>query len=195
MLQDGAPENLLMSYGPERSVHVQEIIRQAVGMGRIICMLDPEEVAERNMRMKAALQDPDLALKPPPEPRLGDSGAYLSHDANAGYLSVQGRVRHAGREGLLDDVVGTGWQLLLHGVASSSGLNADVKALAAKLGASVINFCDRDTIDLDGSYQGWFDRLKTVAVLVRPDFYVFGTADVDGVEALLRSACTMLAFG
>ncbi len=190
VLRGRASDALLGSYGPERSAHVQEIIRQAVEMGRIICMLDPEEVALRDERMKAAISNPALALKPPPEPRLGDGGAYLTDDPNAGYLSVQGRVRRGGREGLFDDVVGKGWQLLLRGgegAVVSEGTS--LKPMVADFGPS------GDTVDLDGVYARWFDRLGTDAVLVRPDLYVFGTSSLANVGALLDSAARMLRAG
>lgn len=191
-----ASEALLESYGPERSGHVQEIIRQSVEMGRLICMLDPAEVEARDARMKAAIKDPALALKPPPEPRLGDGGAYLARDPNAGYLSVQGRVRHAGREGLFDDVVGKGWQLLVRKPASSPGLNATAQANIRELGAIVADFGPGgDTVDLDGNYAKWFDRLGTEAVLVRPDFYVFGTSSIAEVDSLVEAAQSMLGIG
>lgn len=194
ILRREASEALLESYGPERSVHVQEIIRQAVDMGRIICMLDPVDVAERDERMKAALKDPGLALKPPPEPRLGSGGAYLANDPNAGYLSVQARIRHAGRAGLLDDVAGGGWQLLIRDGAPAFAPDARTSELSDRLDATVIDFGDPGTsIDIDGAYVAWFDRLQCDAVLVRPDFYLFGTARFAGVEALLQSACDMLA--
>ena len=42
----------------------------------VICMTDPEEVAERNTRMKGGAQGtPALALKPPPEPPARRRGA------------------------------------------------------------------------------------------------------------------------
>ena len=179
-----APETILAAYGPERSAHVQEIIYQAVELGRLICMLDPSEVAARNEQMRAALKDPALALKPPPEPRLGDGGAYLSNDPHAGLLSVQGRVRHRGREGLLDDVVGPGWQLLLRDsidVPSPAGIRLP-RLVVAAFGPG------GDTVDLDGTYANWFARLGAAAVLVRPDFYVFGTSSAAYVSALLASA-------
>ena len=189
LCNDASPA-LLDSYGPERTVHVQEIIQQAVGMGRIICMLDPADVAERDDRMKAAIKDPSLALKPPPEPRLGDAGAYRADDVNAGFLSVQGRVRRDHREGLFDDVVGTGWQLLVR----AGGPDKETVRAVERLGGVVAVFGPGgDTVDLDDSYAIWFDRLGADAVLVRPDFYVFGTAPFAGIEALVASAEAMLA--
>lgn len=190
VLRGEASDALLASYGPERSAHVQEIIRQAVEMGRIICMLDLTEVATRNAQMKAAISNPALALKPPPEPRLGDGGAYMADDPNAGYLSVQGRVSRDGREGLFDDVVGKGWQLLLRGGGDALALRSStLKAVVADFGP------EGDTIDLDGAYSEWFDRLGVEAVLVRPDLYIFGTSSVAEAHGLLSSAELVLSTG
>ncbi len=195
VLRDGASENLLDSYGPERTCHVQEIIRQAVEMGRIICMLDPAEVAARDEQMKAAIRNPALALKPPPEPRLGDGGAYFATDPNGGYLSVQARVRRDGREGLFDDVAGTGWQLLLRG-GGRSAFDEATRETVRRLGIVVADFGpDGDTTDLDGHYSAWFDRLGADAVLVRPDFYVFGTSPVADVGTLVTAARSLLESG
>lgn len=192
VLHQGASEVVLDSYGPERSEHVQEIIRQAVEMGRIICMLDPDEVAARDARMKAAIKDPALALKPPPEPRLG-GGIYRLDDPHAGYLSVQGRVRRDGREGLFDDVVGQGWQLLLRGAVT---LDRPARQVIQQLGGVMAEFgADGDTIDLDGTYSSWLDRLGAGAVLVRPDFYVFGTSSAANIGSLLACAAKMVGIG
>ncbi len=194
VLRGESSEALLESYGPERSGHVQEIITQAVEMGRLICMLDPAEVAARDEQMKAAMKNPALALKPPPEPRLGDGGGYQANDANAGYLSIQGRVCHEEREGLFDDVVGKGWQLLLRTETGTPALDVTMQKAIRNLGVIVADFGPNgDTIDLDGSYARWFERLGANAVLVRPDFYIFGTAPVSGVQSLLASAQAMLA--
>lgn len=189
VLRKEAPEALFDSYGPERSAHVQEIIRQAVEMGRLICMLDPAEVAARDELMKEAMQNPALALKPPPEPRLGDGGGFQATDPNAGYLSVQGHVRHRGQEGLFDDVVGKGWQLLLRGDGVTTAIDEPVQDAIRRLGGVVADFGPRGgTVDLDGTYASWFDRLGANAVLVRPDFYIFGTSSVLELKALLATA-------
>lgn len=193
VLNGSASADILESYGPERSGHVQEIIRQAVEIGQLICMLEPGEVAARDKRMKAALEDPALALKPPPEPRLGDGGAYLANDPSAGFLAVQGRVSHSGRDGLFDDVVGKGWQLLLRSGDAVSALDAPTQQAIRQLAAVVATFGPGgDTTDLDGSYAAWFDRLNADAVLVRPDFYVFGTSSLAGIASLLGAAQDVL---
>lgn len=194
VLGEGASEDLLDSYGPERREHVVEIIRQAVEIGRLICMLDPDEVAGRDSQMKAAMKDPALGLKPPPEPRLGFAGAFRHEDAGSGLLSFQGRVRRNGREGLFDDVVGKGWQLLMRSPSGSRGLDPASLEFLDRIGAAVADFGpDGNTIDLDGTYKEWFDRLGVDAVLVRPDLYVFGSSSIVGVSDLVAAAQKVLA--
>jgi hypothetical protein len=132
-------------------------------------------------------------LKPPPEPRLGDSTAFQATDTNAGYLSVQGRVGYGGREGLFDDVVGKGWQLLVRGDGITPALDTSTQDAIQRLGSVVADFGPLgDTVDLDGSYASWFDRLAVDAVLVRPDFYIFGTSSIAGIKSLLAAAENLL---
>ena len=184
-----AGEGLLESYGPERSAHVQEIVRQAVEIGRVICMTDPAEAAARDQAMTAAIRDPSRALKPPPEPRLGDAGLYLASDPNAGYLSVQGRLRHDDHEGLFDDVFGPGWQLILRHRLPSDSLAPEAEEVLRRLRVVVASVGDDgEASDVDGTYAAWFDRLGADAVLVRPDLYVFGTSRDDRLDTLLQAA-------
>lgn len=189
VINDGASEDLLESYGPERREHVVEIIRQAVEMGRLICMIDPAEVAERDARMKAAMLDPALGLKPPPEPRLGYAGAFRHEDAGSGYLSIQGRVSRDGQEGLFDDVAGKGWQLVMRSQHGRVALGPATREFLEQIHAAVADFGPNgDTADLDGTYADWFDRLGVDAVLVRPDLYVFGSCSIAGVDDLVAAA-------
>ena len=189
VLDGRAPDSLLDSYETERSPHVREIIRQAVDVGRIICVLDPGHAAERDARMKAAMNDPGLALKPPPEPRLGGGGVILPGDDNAGYLSVQGRVSRDGVAGLFDDVVGKGWQLISKDAAMTRTLDSRATEALEKLDVVCATFGPRgDTLDLDGTYSKWFDKTHAEVALIRPDFYVFGTGRASEAGDLLVSA-------
>ncbi len=193
VLRGDAPAALLDSYGLERSAHVQEIIEQAVAIGRVICILDPAEAEQRDAAMKAALRDSAAGPKPPPEPQLGGGGIVRPDDPNGGYLSVQGRVRHKGKEGLFDDVVGSGWQLLMRNRRTAPFADAarDVMKRLAIVVAAFGN--EGDTMDLDGTYRSWFNALNVDAILIRPDFYVFGTSTGDAdLSDLVSAAWTSL---
>ena len=90
-------------------------------------------------------------------------------------------------------IVGPGWQLLLRSGELPFALDADACEVIRQIGALTADFGPGgDAEDLDGIYGAWFDRLGADAVLVRPDFYVFGSASLADVGALLNSARTML---
>ncbi len=102
---------------------------------------------------------------------------------------MQGHVSRDGHTGLFDDVVGSGWQLLLLEDESSSIFDKKTldtiklfDMIVARFGAA------GDTVDLDGSYGAWFNRLGANAVLIRPDFYIFGTSSLSDVSTLIATA-------
>lgn len=183
VLDGKAPDTLLDAYTPERSRHLQNAIRFSVGLGRVICITDPDEAAARDERMMAARGNPELALPPPPPPRLGAPGVFRDEDPAAGLLFIQGRVEHDGRTGLFDDVVGRGFVLLADGADIAEQLGDDARALLRSIGARVVVVApDADgggaVVDLDGTYRDWFAEHDASLVLVRPDFYVFDTERV-----------------
>ena len=140
------------------------------------------------------MKDPALGLKPPPEPRLGYAGAYRFDDAQSGYLSMQGLVRHRGRDGLFDDVVGKGWQLLLRSIDGPAVLDPATADIVRQMGIIVADFGPHgDTQDAEGVYNAWFDRIGLDAVLVRPDYYIFGTSSLAEVGSLVASSWAMLS--
>ncbi|MDS0803605.1 bifunctional 3-(3-hydroxy-phenyl)propionate/3-hydroxycinnamic acid hydroxylase MhpA [Burkholderia cenocepacia] len=189
VLQDDASTAILETYTQERLTHVREIIEQAVELGKVICMLDPEDARNRDEQMKMALENPSLALKPPPEPRLGQPGILNSGDPQSGYLGVQGSVRKGGRTGLLDDLIGRGWQLISNVDDPRRHLSDVSLQLAERLGlvTAYVGAPGTEALfeDIHGVYQNWFAQLRAQAVLVRPDFYVYGVANLDSLDVLL----------
>jgi 2-polyprenyl-6-methoxyphenol hydroxylase-like FAD-dependent oxidoreductase len=183
-----APAALLDTYASERIPHVRATIDFSMALGKVICVPDPAEAAARDRAMIASAADPGSRPAVPP-PRLGP-GVVLDGDPHAGELFPQGRVAHAGRTGLFDDVVGRGWTLLSRAAdpqlsPASAATLAGLGGIAAGIGG------DGRVRDVDGIYERWFADAGADIVLQRPDFYVFGTAarseDADGlVGALAR---------
>lgn len=184
VLRGAAHPDLLDTYMEERKPHVDNIIDQAVMLGKVSCTIDPEEARLRDEAFLSGQVPP-----PPPFPILEsgvlqDGGDQASR-AVRGRLGPQGRVVLGEAEGLADDILGGGWQLIsrsdMVGAAASQ-----TKAILGRLGVVIINFGAGDVVDRDGVYADYLDAAGAEAILVRPDFYVFGaTASRDGLDALL----------
>jgi hypothetical protein len=104
----------------------------------------------------------------------------------------RGRRRHAA--GLFDDVVGAGGVLLLASVELRDALTEEETRLLADLRWPVVALAAEPGAELGagrmadatGAYAGWLAGLGAVAVLIRPDLYVYGAArDGADVAALL----------
>jgi flavoprotein hydroxylase len=127
------------------------------------------------------------------------SGADGAPLAPAGQLSRQRKVRFHGRTGLFDQTVGTGFMLLAtqdpHDV-----LDEDCLAWCKQLGICLLRITGdltadgpADVVDLDGVYLSLLAETGQMALLVRPDFYVFGGAAHPGeMSRLIITLCNKL---
>ncbi|HEX4402026.1 MAG TPA: bifunctional 3-(3-hydroxy-phenyl)propionate/3-hydroxycinnamic acid hydroxylase [Galbitalea sp.] len=177
VLRGVSPDSLLDTYESERTNHVADFIAFSMSLGRVICITDPDAAHERDVAMVAARASRE-APEPPPAPRLG---AGVHESEAGGYLAWQGQIARTPRERLrFDNAFGSG-ALILNDAALVDGI--PVLDSLRELGITVATFGNstrsdvQEFNDLDGTYADWFNKLGTAAVLVRPDFYVFGTAD------------------
>jgi len=187
VLRGLAPDSLLETIDSERQPQNEWIIGLAVEMGRVSCVLDAEAAAERDAGLRAAGSPPPLEFAPLGDGALRHSGGELA--PLAGTLSVQGRVAGSRGEGLFDDVVGRGFVLVCAGGDPHAQLNADQLATLELLDATVVSLDPSAACsirDLDGRLTAWLQQNAVSAVLVRPDFYVFGAAaSVDDLPSLV----------
>jgi|SRR5271166_2231518 len=165
---------LLDSYEIERIPQAAAVIEVATELGKVICIPDPREAAERDSTM-APLVPPGGSTPAPPMPGLS-SGLVRPRSALAGELFIQGRVRSDGIEGLLDDVFGRGWRLVTP--LPSPGIPDELSAWFVTVGGRTIVIGD-EIDDLDNTYTEWFQHQGIRAALQRPDFYLFGTATTE----------------
>ncbi|MDQ2850560.1 MAG: bifunctional 3-(3-hydroxy-phenyl)propionate/3-hydroxycinnamic acid hydroxylase [Actinomycetota bacterium] len=192
LVLDGlADSTILDSYETERTAHVQEIIEEAVAIGRVICEVDPERVAQRDARMIAELTALEGAAVEPPHPRLGDpSLTYGSSDAE-GRLCVQGRVVLGGRVGLFDDLIGGTWQLIGVDVEPAELLDEQTLQWFRQLGGSVTRVSRGGLVDdIDATYETWFAEHGCEVVLSRPDFYVYFAGSATQLSGAMQSLAT-----
>ena len=175
VLRGVAGDGLLDSIDRDRQPQNEAIIRLAIELGKVLCQLDPEAAAERDATLRQAGPPPPLVMPPLTTGLLHAAGA----DPLAGTLSVQGLVARAGREGRFDDVVGRGFQLIVAAGDPLEGLSPQARAALDTLDATVASLdaeAPHGVRDLDGRLTDWLAEHDAHAVLVRPDFYVFGSA-------------------
>lgn len=190
-----AADALLDTYTSERSAHIQHAIGLSVELGNVICIADPEQAAARDAVMLKAGGRPDLALPPLPPEILGPGVLHAGPDdvlvPPVGQLGSQGQVTTAdGRTGRFDQVVGTGFVVAVAADAATDAaslLSTDQVAALETIGTQLVLFtAPGASVTATGPWQVVTDSgdhylpelaaAGHVALVVRPDFYVFGTA-------------------
>ncbi|TNH14114.1 bifunctional 3-(3-hydroxy-phenyl)propionate/3-hydroxycinnamic acid hydroxylase [Halomonas sp. BL6] len=163
----GAGAGLLDTYQTERDAQVRHVIGKAVDVGRTICVLDPEEAAKRDVRVRSEvkMQAAQELIVPIGSEVIGE---------NAGERFINPPVD----DGLLDDRTGGGWVLLSKKPVS---LSEPAHAVLDRLGA--VQLCTEEVNDRENHLAVWFDKKGVDAVLIRPDFYL-------AIAASSQSLCT-----
>ncbi|WP_407651899.1 bifunctional 3-(3-hydroxy-phenyl)propionate/3-hydroxycinnamic acid hydroxylase MhpA [Arthrobacter sedimenti] len=181
-----ADDSLLDTYGPERSQHAIAFVRFSVSLGQVICLTDPNDAAARDERMIAEWATTRKAPAPP-RPGLGHG---LHTGPHGGELAIQGRVTGPRQTTmLLDDLLGGPGVLLTKRSSMLAVISRDDQKRLGLLGIRLASFEEDSHVssgteiidDIDGTYHQWFDSLGTPtapvdAVLIRPDFHLYGTA-------------------
>ncbi|WP_251064410.1 bifunctional 3-(3-hydroxy-phenyl)propionate/3-hydroxycinnamic acid hydroxylase [Streptomyces sp. ISL-44] len=198
-----AAESLLDSYTEERRAQAKEAILASVQLGRVICVTDPADAAERDATVLANRRGRP-AGRPEPAKPLSDGllhrrSAAEAAERAAGAVVPQGRVGRQGRSGLFDEVVGRGFMLLTSDDPYTV-LDEERLSFLAGLGARVVRLLppgqapeEADGVpdvicveDVDDVYRPYLTRFGATSLLVRPDYHVFGAASgPGGTEALV----------
>jgi 2-polyprenyl-6-methoxyphenol hydroxylase-like FAD-dependent oxidoreductase len=181
LILDGTtPEELLDSYSTERLPHARVLVEQSLALGRVSCELDPIAAAQRDARLRA-----DGVGESWPFPLLGPG---LSPDAPlAGTLSPQGVVAKGGHEGRFDDIVGRGFVVIALDADPATALGDDARRGLAALDALIVGVGEAQALrDVDGRLTAWLRESGVAAVVVRPDFAVFGAVtSLDDLNGLV----------
>ena len=176
----GRSPDLLDTYQRERDPHVRAVIERGIELGRVQTVRDPVIAAERDRRLLAQRAE----NQKPAKIRLpGLTEGFLAPHSGRGRgeLSIQGFVDAGAGRVRFDTVIGHGFQLLVNAELLPD-LECDGTAAALRAaGVDVVGIASQpgieDTVvDVDGTYRRWFTDHGCVAVAVRPDFYVYGTA-------------------
>ncbi|WP_210583625.1 bifunctional 3-(3-hydroxy-phenyl)propionate/3-hydroxycinnamic acid hydroxylase [Streptomyces sp. GESEQ-35] len=186
-----ADASVLDTYGQERRQHVKESILSSVQLGRVICVTDPEAAADRDATVLAGRRGRTGPEQPEPAKPLS-AGLLRRPSADpaeppAGAVVPQGRVSVQGDTGLFDEIVGWGF-VLLTADDLRPALGEDRWSFLGALGTHVVRLLPpgaaagtgqdlTDAIDVDGFYRAYLDEHHATAVLIRPDYHVFGAAN------------------
>ncbi|CAI7974061.1 flavoprotein hydroxylase [Frankia sp. Hr75.2] len=191
VLRNQADNSLLDTYTTERLTHVQHAIRMSVNLGRVICESNQKAAADRDVVMMATRKRDEGRPRAESAVYQRLSNGVLRSDGRgpgspAGGLMPQGRVSRRGEVGLFDEIVGRGFVLTatesIRELLDEASLTY-LQSLGAHLAWVVApqtpysSGPDDDVlVDIDNVYIPYFAEIGSVAVLVRPDFYVFGGA-------------------
>jgi len=183
ILRGAQGQDILDTYQLEREPHVRAVTEMGVKLGQVQTTRDPERAAQRDRELlarRAAATAPEKLRFPDLEEGL----LAQQSRPGRGQLSVQGTVDDGAGVDRLDQVVGAGFCVLMEAELLPHLAVHQMQALrragvrVVVLGDNPWYHPDADVVtDVDGTYRKWFSEQGWSAVVVRPDFYVFGAAD------------------
>jgi 3-(3-hydroxy-phenyl)propionate hydroxylase/flavoprotein hydroxylase len=193
-------DEVLDTVQTEREPHVRAVIEEGVRLGRLQTMRDPERAEARDRELLARRVGAGPSSRTP-FPDLAAGFMAERSGSGRGALSAQGRVDAGQGPRLLDAVAGGGTHLIVQAAVLPAIEAAALLPSLATAGVRVIAMTEalrpgqdsQVVADVDGTYSRWFAELGAVAVAVRPDLYVFGTADGEAAAVgLARELLTAL---
>lgn len=182
VMNGAADDALLETYQLERQPHVTDVIKASMFLGSIICIPDEEEAVRRDEMFLSG-------NAPPPEPFPVLTDGLLARDATggvlkpAGDLAPHGTVRHRRRTGRLDCFVSPGWTLFLNKGIAVSDLSPASQDIISEMALTVVEVSDKNSAtddeiaDTQRQIIPYMKDRNISAMLVRPDFFLFGGAD------------------
>ncbi|MCQ6282276.1 bifunctional 3-(3-hydroxy-phenyl)propionate/3-hydroxycinnamic acid hydroxylase [Bacillus sp. EB600] len=199
VLSGKVDDSILDQYTKERKPHNRDVVDAALYLGKVICVPDPVEAEKRD----AAFLSGDIP--PFPEfPILTEGILYQPEESRsdnlAGELSFQNQVKYQGKTGLFDDIVGHhGWTIMSPVANPKKALNLEQIEFLEKIGTEFIEVSDNETagsnaiIDIDGKYGQYFKEKGVEAVIVRPDYYLFGsTSSFENLSEIVENLDQLL---
>jgi hypothetical protein len=190
VLAGAAGENLLASYAEERRPHALALVELSQVMGKISCELDRDAATRRDAQLRS---EPPIVGS---FPSMGHGLRYRGPErVELEGLAVQGVVDAGGHTGRFDDVVGRGFVLLSREEDPRTTLSPGQLTALERLPVKFAHLGPgpEAITDVDGAMTGWLDRHAAAAVLIRPDFYVFGAVrEAQNITELVDDLLTQL---
>jgi 3-(3-hydroxy-phenyl)propionate hydroxylase len=194
VLKGHSDSALLDDYETERKPHITEVIDSSVYLGSIVCVADKALALKRD---QAFFDGTHLPMAPFPHLREGTLAASL-RDEWTGRLAPHAQIRKGNQSGWMDNVLGNGFTLLMRDQRTADALTPEDLALLDVLDARLAFITTSDlghplaVEDVTGKLSRYLDKSGLTALLIRPDFYLFGgvrqSSDLPGLLSELRDA-------
>ncbi len=189
LLRGLADDALLDSYTLERKPQIRAVIEASMAMGKVVCVSDPLQAAERD----AAYLSGNVA----PLPQFPGLTEGLLHKEGPlrGILGVHGLIEINSKVDRYDDVIGRGFHLL---VTSDEDIEAVLEpehsSFIREYGVKVVRLaksadaCKGIYRDVSGKFLRLMADAGLKALIVRPDYYCYGgVGDLSELPKLLNS--------
>lgn len=176
-----SPEEYLDTYELERRPHAEAIQAMAVQLGRVANTLDKEVAADRDRAFRFG-NVPQL----PPFPTI-ENGTISSSAVLAGTLAPQGRITIGDKTGLADDLLGWGFCIVTNSETGQLLTEQQQRFLTA-LGGKIITTLPgqpESVEDTDRVYETFFAQHLVEALIMRPDFHLFGACSAKDLGLLV----------
>ena len=172
LILDGkADQRLLDSYELERHPHVSQITDISIYLGKIICIPDPVEAAERDRAFLGG-----TAPLPPPFPHLIDGLLHRDSTGSltpgAGFLAPHDELNDGQTIRRLDDITGGGFVVISRGYDAPEA----VRDALSVIGPKFVQLGKGGLAEVNGRLSAFLDQQGWDAMIIRPDFYVYGGA-------------------
>ena len=171
ILEGKADDRLLDSYEPERHPHVSQITDISIYLGKIICIPDPAEAAERDRAFLGG-----TAPLPPPFPHLIDGLLHRDSTGSltpgAGFLAPHDELNDGQTIRRLDDITGGGFVVISRGYDAPEA----VRDALSVIGPTFVQLGKGGLAEINGRLSAFLDQQGWDAMIIRPDFYVYGGA-------------------
>jgi 3-(3-hydroxy-phenyl)propionate hydroxylase len=182
VLRGLSPDGLLDSYEVERAPHVKKLMLDSRSLGKL---------ANTRSTFVAGIRDLIFRFNLAPTPKFPVlQGGILARNGKgrfqdrAGTVPGQGHVSRDGVTRRLDDVTSFTFVLLARRDVLS-GLSAKLRDALGRIGLEQVVIGDGGYEDTDGVYARLFDDLGADAMLLRPDFVLYGHSSAATASDLL----------
>lgn len=175
VLQHHASDNLLDTYGDERQQHVRELTTRIKGIGQLVGERDPAKARARDAKLLAECGG---VVQPTPrqnvQPALSKGLLSDAGRGPVGTLFPQPWLSGDTAPCRMDERWGTGWRLVLCAAAPPEASAATVTFNAMPL--QVCQLGQSGFVETEGVVSNWLQTHQAMAVVVRPDHYVYAMA-------------------